>query len=177
MNEVVYEDAWRPPVVVNYKKPTFKKFLTTEQLEDISKNAGTMAAWDFNTALGDTIKEKYESLYVKCIELTNVLLKKGAAGYFWIATSPEVSSIFETATYGFAPHVYLDEWEGDRISSNLDVWPMGGSDNIQYCGSINMKWRLYKDTRMPVDMVVIGCNDEVESYNHYAVLRIANFII
>lgn len=32
--------------------------------------------WDFQTALGDTIKEKYESLYVKVIEVSNVCLRK-----------------------------------------------------------------------------------------------------
>ena len=36
-----------------------------EVLTDLRNNAGTIAAWDFNTALGETIKEKYESLYIK----------------------------------------------------------------------------------------------------------------
>ena len=32
--------------------------------------------WDFQTALGDTIKEKYESLYVKIVEVTDVINRK-----------------------------------------------------------------------------------------------------
>ena len=59
--------------------------------------------WDFSTALGDTIKEKYESLYVKVVEVTNVVHRKTLrGGANWIVTSPEVASIFETATAGFA---------------------------------------------------------------------------
>lgn len=38
----------------------------------------TVGVWDANTALGDTIMEKYESLYIKLVELSNVLVAKGA---------------------------------------------------------------------------------------------------
>jgi hypothetical protein len=75
-----------------------------EVLTDLRNNAGTVAAWDFNTALGDTIKEKYESLYVKVVEVSNVVHRKTLrGGCNWLVTSPEVASIFETATAGFAP--------------------------------------------------------------------------
>lgn len=32
--------------------------------------------WDFQTALGDTIREKYQGLYVKVVEVTNVINRK-----------------------------------------------------------------------------------------------------
>ena len=35
-----------------------------EVLGDLRNNAGTVSAWDYSTALGDTVKERYESLYV-----------------------------------------------------------------------------------------------------------------
>ena len=35
-----------------------------------------IATWDFQTALGDTIREKYESQYVKIVEVTNVVNRK-----------------------------------------------------------------------------------------------------
>lgn len=35
-----------------------------------------VSVWDFQTALGDTIKEKYEGLYVKLIEVRNVCTRK-----------------------------------------------------------------------------------------------------
>ena len=34
-----------------------------EVLGDLRNNAGTVSAWDYSTALGDTVKERYESLY------------------------------------------------------------------------------------------------------------------
>jgi len=34
--------------------------------------------WDFNTALGETIREKYESLYVKVVEVSDVCTRRAA---------------------------------------------------------------------------------------------------
>ena len=113
-----------------------------EILTDLRNNAGTVAAWDFNTALGDTIKEKYESLYVKIVEVSNVVHRKTLrGGCNWIVTSPEVASIFETATAGFAPN------PSDTFTSSL---------GIQYVGTINSRWRLYKDPLFPTSQIVMG---------------------
>jgi len=32
--------------------------------------------WDFQTALGDTIREKYESKYVRIVEVSNVINRR-----------------------------------------------------------------------------------------------------
>jgi len=117
-----------------------------EVLTDLRNNAGTVAAWDFNTALGDTIKEKYESLYVKLVELSNVIHRKTLrGGANWLVTSPEVASIFETATAGFAPTM------SDTFTSSL---------GIQYVGTINSKWRLYKDPLFPTGQILFGYKGE-----------------
>ena len=42
----------------------------------LDNNKNKVAVWDFNTVLGETIKEKYESLYVKVIEVYNVINRK-----------------------------------------------------------------------------------------------------
>jgi hypothetical protein len=34
------------------------------------------ATWDFQTALGDTIKEKYESIYVKVVKIESTTPKE-----------------------------------------------------------------------------------------------------
>jgi hypothetical protein len=113
-----------------------------EILTDLRNNAGTIAAWDFNTSLGDTIKEKYESLYIKIVELSNVVHKKTLrGGCNWLVTSPEVASIFETATAGFAP----------SPSENFTM-----SLGVQYVGSINNKWRVYKDPLFPTNQILLG---------------------
>jgi hypothetical protein len=113
-----------------------------EVLTDLRNNAGTVAAWDFNTALGETIKEKYESLYIKIVELSNVVHRKTLrGGCNWLVTSPEVASIFETATAGFAPA------PSETFTSSL---------GIQYVGTVNNRWRLYKDPLFPNNQILLG---------------------
>ncbi len=113
-----------------------------EVLTDLRNNAGTVSAWDFNTALGETIKEKYESLYVKVVEVSNVVHRKTLrGGANWLVTSPEVASIFETATAGFAPA------PSETFTSSL---------GIQYVGTVNNRWRLYKDPLFPTNQILMG---------------------
>jgi hypothetical protein len=113
-----------------------------EILTDLRNNAGTVSSWDFNTALGDTIKEKYESLYVKVVEISNVVHRKTLrGGCNWIVTSPEVASMFETATAGFAPA------PSETFTSSL---------GIQYVGTVNARWRLYKDPLFPTGQMLLG---------------------
>lgn len=113
-----------------------------EVLTDLRNNAGTIAVWDFNTALGDTIKERYESLYIKVVEVSNVVHRKTLrGGCNWIVTSPEVASVFETATAGFAP-----------APSETFTMSLG----IQYVGTINNRWRLYKDPLFPQGQLLMG---------------------
>jgi hypothetical protein len=113
-----------------------------EVLTDLRNNAGTVSSWDFNTALGDTIKERYESLYVKIVEVSNVVHRKTLrGGCNWIVTSPEVCSIFETATAGFAPA------PSETFTSSL---------GIQYVGTVNNRWRLYKDPLFPQGQLLMG---------------------
>lgn len=113
-----------------------------EVLTDLRNNAGTVSVWDYNTALGDTIKEKYESLYVKVVQVSSVVHRKTLrGGCNWIVTSPEVASIFETATAGFAPA------PSETFTSSLGV---------QYVGTINNRWRLYKDPLFPQGQILMG---------------------
>ncbi len=113
-----------------------------EIINDLRANAGTVATWDFATALGDTIKEKYESLYVKIVEISNIIHRKTLrGGANWLVTSPEVASIFETATAGFAPA------PSTSFESSL---------GIQYVGTVNNRWRLYKDPLFPRGSILMG---------------------
>lgn len=113
-----------------------------EVLTDLRNNAGTVSSWDFATALGDTIKEKYESLYIKVVEISNVVHRKTLrGGCNWLVTSPEVASIFETATAGFAPA------PSETFTSSL---------GIQYVGTVNSRWRLYKDPLFPQGQILMG---------------------
>lgn len=113
-----------------------------EILTDLRTNAGTVASWDYNTALGDTIKEKYESLYVKVTEVSATIHRKTLrSGANWIVTSPEVAAIFETATAGFAPA------PGEGFQSSL---------GIQYVGTVSNRWKLYKDPLFQTNQLLMG---------------------
>lgn len=117
-----------------------------EILTDLRLNAGTVAAWDFSTALGSTLKEKYESLYIKLVEISNVVHRKTLrGGCNWIVTSPEVASIFEAATAGFAPK------PSETFTSSL---------GLQYVGSVNDRWRMYKDPLFPQGQILMGYKGE-----------------
>lgn len=113
-----------------------------EVLNDLRNNAGTIASWDYNTALGDTIKEKYESLYVKIVQVSAEIHRKTMrSGANWLVVSPEVASIFETATAGFAPS------PSETFTSSL---------GIQYVGTVNNRWRMYKDPLFPSNQILMG---------------------
>lgn len=113
-----------------------------EILTDLRNNAGTVASWDFNTALGVTIKERYEALYVKLTEVSAVVHRKTLRGSAnWIVCSPEVAAIFEAATAGYAPS------PSESFTSSLGV---------QYVTTINNKWRVYKDPLFPQNQILMG---------------------
>lgn len=113
-----------------------------EIITNLRSNAGTNVTWDYNTALGDTVKEKYEALFVKVSQVSNLIHKKTLrSGANWIVCSPEVASIFETATAGFAPA------PSESFTSSLGV---------QYVGTVSNRWKLYKDPQFPTNKLLMG---------------------
>jgi len=117
-----------------------------EIIGDLLNNAGTVASWDYSTALGDTIKERYESLYVKITEISNTIHRKNLrAGANFIVCSPEVASVFETATAGWAPA------PSETFTSSLGV---------QYVGTVQNRWKMYKDPTMRRNQLLLGYKGE-----------------
>lgn len=111
--------------------------------------------WDFSDCLGDTIKEKYEALCEEVADLTvciraSVLKHDGPNfdGNCWMVTSPEIGSIFETATAGFEP-------SASRIECN----------GLILVGEVEGRWRLFNHAGcrdygcrdMDNDIIVVGC--------------------
>lgn len=83
-----------------------------------------VSMWDFETALGETIREKYESLYVRVVEVSNVINRKTLhGGANWLVTSPEVASIFEPAFANFAPSPIVDfaNYEGPIYGTEMYI--------------------------------------------------------
>jgi len=146
------------------EKQKLEDFFKHDHLVSLREKPGTMAACDWNTALGNTIKEKYESFYIKLIEITNVCVRKGASGLFWVVTSPEIGSMFETASNGFS-------------ESGLTQIPMG-SKEVYHLGTIARQWRVYIDPLWEADELMVGANWEPNpDPKHIGVLKVCNFII
>jgi hypothetical protein len=113
-----------------------------EILADLRDNAGTVTVWDFASATGDTIKERYESLYVKLVETSNQIRKKTLRGEAnFIVCSPEIAAIFQSATAGFAPA------PTDGFQTAI---------GIQYIGTINSRYRVFIDPDAPSNQILLG---------------------
>ncbi len=67
-----------------------------DKIPDSMLPVPAVCTWNFETELGKTIKEKYESKYVKVVEVKNVVNRKPLPTN-WLTTSPEDASVFEAA--------------------------------------------------------------------------------
>lgn len=137
-------------------------FIKKLDIQKSLEESATVSVWDFNTALGSTMSEKYESLHVKIVEVSNVLIRKGARGYFWIVCSPEVTTMFDVTNKL-------------RPGKKYEYYPMGLCDK-QCVGTIDKRWRVYVDPMMSMDKVLIG-HDCADQPNDMARISISNFII
>ena len=100
---------------------------------------------------GETILDKYESLYVKLIEITNFMLRKGASEESLELILPEnIFNIFAGCYAAFSEEQYEK------------------SNGRTYLGRLNNRWKLYVDDNIPEDKI------KIESNIDNAVLLIAN---
>jgi hypothetical protein len=163
-----------PTIVEAKEEPTKSFFYSHKQLIKFLKNAKSHTEWDFAASMGDTIKEKYETLYFSLVQLTADVrmkspirqkehLESDVTASWWVVTTPEISSIFETATIGFAPRYRLDEAK-----------PAG----VIYAGTINCRWRLFKDDDFPNGKMLIGFGMPPKKITgeNCGVIHVTNFI-
>ena len=108
-----------------------------EIIHNLMENAATVSAWDWRATSKLTLKEKYESLYVKLAEISSVIKNKTSKEEAnWIVTSPEIASIFEMA-------------------SSAPSMPKSLSE-IQYVGTVCNRWKLFKDPLFKKDQILLG---------------------
>ena len=103
--------------------------------------------FDFESALGDTIMEKYEAFYLKLREVNQ------EEKINFVVGSEIIVSLFETATAGFT---FVN---GEEMGS------------IVFAGSLNMGFEIYKSSRVACDELV--CFRDKEN----ACLKFTNFLI
>lgn len=136
--------------MADYMATNLTDEIHAEILTDLVKNAGTIATFDHATALGDTIKEKYESFYIKIVEVSSIIHRKTLrGGANWIVTSPEIAELFTNACH----------W-GD--------WKRHDNSELCYHGTMNNRWRLFSSkTAIQRNTMLLGYKGDVEHDSGY----------
>jgi hypothetical protein len=138
------------------------KFFTHPVVEWFLNNAGTQVATPWEClCLGDTTKERYEALYTKFVEITNIILSKGGKGYFWIICNPKIWNIIDGATPNYVP-------------SHFEQFPLG-YDLVQYMGTLAKRWRIYTDSLMAPNTILFGAGFSKKHANYYCKLTLEGF--
>lgn len=107
-----------------------------DEIKELRDNASKIGCWSFTNAIGENLKEKYESL-------NNYLNEVGPN--MSCITSPEICSIFE-CDIKFEP-----------ITSSLyeEIWQSEDSHgNAKLIGSINNR-HLYKGCLLPLNEIIL----------------------
>lgn len=169
---------WEPSCEhYEFKSDTIPKgnafWAKADDLIRLMENAGTVSCWDFHSALGDTLMEKYESLYVHMVEVNNVILRKvPQEGYFWIATNKDIASFFETMPrFTTSQEKKFGPYPFDR------QYQLGSSEEVQDIGTINNRWRLFVCEKIPSNQMLIGLDNYEHDWIGYARINVANFCL
>ena len=124
---------------------------------------------EFNHLSGDTLREKYESLYRKIYEKSALINRKvGHSGNF-IVTSPEITAWLECCDKGFNPVNYDEPKDFESLL-----------DPVQKRGIINCRWMLYSSRFLDPSVLLIGLKTKKEvALNTEALmlLQVKNFIL
>jgi len=120
-------------------------------VKKLIEDANTISSINFEMVLGNTLAQKLTSCYVKLREVTNVMIRKGSVGYFFLVLSPELATMFETAS-----NFILED----------DLWICQGSTEIYLLGRLGYYYRCYVDPLIEADQLLVGCinaNKEITS--------------
>lgn len=139
---------------------TEKEFFKRAVVERVRENAGTRAAWSWASALGDTVMEKFESIFVKLIELTNVLEAKGAEGELWLLTGTQMGEVLKCSA-----------------SFSGDSTPPRDALGILYHGMINKRWRLWIDSKAPSNQMLLGAGYDPSEVKSFCAMTVFDFEI
>ena len=138
-------------------------FFTHPVVEYFLTNSGTQAETDWDTFTGETIKDKFESLYLNLVELTNVIVAKGGKGYFWVVCSNAMENALEVgAGTKFAPAYF------EQVPLGYNI--------VMHMGILDKRWRIYSDPLIEVNTILIGAGFSKKSNNYYCKLKVNNFV-
>ncbi len=148
------------------KQKSIKEVKELWQTISIAQKKNETNIIDFNSLIGVSLKERYESILLKLIEYSRELedvwghdSDEDLGRNFWIHASPESTSIFEVMTMGFYPA------PADTYNCAEKV----------YCGAmtpfLNYRWDLFKNPELKANILKIGYG------KYYIELEILNYFI
>lgn len=130
---------------------------TEREFLSLLETAQTVSMWNFANALGDTIKEKAESLYLMVIDVARTVARKiDKEQYFWLAIPPTMTTLF---------HTFMHD--------SVEYQAMGGIE-CKYLGIMGRVLKVYECPVLPDDKMLVGCGNEVMSEKHYARITISD---
>lgn len=118
-------------------------------LRKMYDNAGTVGAWDYQSGTGSSIKDRFEGLYEKCVEMENILRHKGAEGDIWL----------------YGPKYFLD-----IICQGHPRWIINANE-------LPLRWKCkYTEAEFPrKNTIVMGSKSN--NCHHYGRIAICNYPI
>ena len=144
-NERLWAAAFGPkiiPFVRRKRQHSHSEHIEHRDVDNLLKRVA-YKEYSFKNAIGDTIKEKFESLWVLCYEISKELRDRGSAHNLMIA-SPELAAVFE-------------------CYCNHSLWnPYSDSRDISYVMRVHSSigdWRLWKDKTMDPNLLLITGSD------------------
>ena len=96
------------------------------------------------------------------MEVSNVLIRNGAKGYFWVICAPETTTMFDVNTKF-------------KHNEKHEYYPMGLCDKL-CIGVLDKRWRIYMDTSMDSSNILIGYDHNTEA-SQLARIKIGNHYI
>lgn len=138
------------------------KFFTHPVVDWFLTNAGSAETIDWNDMVDTKDKEnKYKKLLAKLLEITEMLVKKGGKGYFWLVVSPQMSNIFTAMKPIF-------------VSDLLDQFPLG-YPIVLFMGTLDKRWRIYSDLALTNDTMLMGSCFSRKHANFYCKIKVENY--
>jgi hypothetical protein len=133
------------------------EFFTHQLVDLILAQAGTHLTTNWHCFS----EPKHEGLYTKLREATNVLVSKGAKGYFWLVMPPDINELLETSF----PKKY--------VAVPMDQLPLG-YDCVLYTGTFDKRWRMYIDPLL-TNTIVVGATFSKKNPNFYATIKLEDY--
>lgn len=134
--EIFEETDWTDKLASDVKRE-----ITNEILTDLRNHAGTVYHFDWSTVEKEALKEQYEALYIKLVEISTVIHRKTLrGGANWIVCSKEIAKFLSLGCTA--------EWE------------MPTDDNVKHVYTMYHRWKIFVDPLAKPNEILMGYKGE-----------------